>query len=199
MDTKRTMIERQFTESASVKTKMAEMLPAEIETVGDVLIRAIRQRKKILWCGNGGSAADAQHLSTELVSRLRFNRPAIASIALTTDTSFLTAHANDFGFDDIFAREVEALGNEGDVLIGISTSGNSENIIRAMDRAKQRKITMVVLSGKDGGKLKRIADYNLSVPSRETQRIQEGHITIGHILCDLIEQELYAAEYDRNG
>ena len=198
MNTKRKMIERQFTESAAVKTKMAGTLPAEIETVSEVLLLTIRKQKKILWCGNGGSAADAQHLSTELVSRLRFNRPAIASIALTTDTSFLTAHANDFGFDDIFARQIEALGNKGDVLIGISTSGNSENIIRAIERAKKQKITTVVLSGKDGGKLKKIADYNLIVPSRETQRIQEGHITIGHILCDLIEQELYAAEYGQN-
>jgi D-sedoheptulose 7-phosphate isomerase len=184
-------IKQQFKESASVKTAMAEKLSNEINRLAKLFIQALKDDKKILWCGNGGSAADCQHLSTELISRLQFNRPSIPSIALTTNSSFLTAHSNDFGFDSIFSRQIDALGKPGDVLMAISTSGNSRNIIQAIKTAKKKKLNTVALSGKDGGQISRIADYCLIVPSFNTQRIQEGHITIGHILCDLIEQNLF--------
>jgi len=184
-------IKQQFKDSASIKNELAEKYSEEIEKIANLMIKALKDNNKILWCGNGGSAADSQHLSTELVSRLMFNRPAIPSIALTTNTSMLTAHANDFGFDSIFSRQVEALGNPGDVLIAISTSGNSENLIQAVQTAKSNQILTIALSGKNGGKIKNLADFSIIVPSDSTQRIQEGHITIGHILCDLIEQSLY--------
>lgn len=184
-------IKKQFRESAEVKNLMAENLSAEIDKIAEKVVQALNNGNKILWCGNGGSAADSQHLSTELISRLRFNRPAIPSLALTTDTSFLTAHTNDFDFDDIFSRQIEGLGQPGDVLIGISTSGNSNNIVKAIKTAESKKILTVALSGKNGGIMKNLADLNLVVPSNDTQRIQEGHITIGHILCDLIEKSLY--------
>ena len=184
-------IKNQFRESAEVKNLMAENLSEEVDEIAVKVVEALKKGKKIFWCGNGGSAADSQHLSTELISRLRFNRPAIPSIALTTDTSFLTAHTNDFDFDDIFSRQIEALGQAGDVLIGISTSGNSKNILKAIKTAKSKEILTIVFSGKNGGTMKNIANFSLIVPSHETQRIQEGHITIGHIICDLIEKSLY--------
>jgi D-sedoheptulose 7-phosphate isomerase len=184
-------IKNQFHESAEVKTLMAEKLSEEVDKIAVQVVEALKNGKKMFWCGNGGSAADSQHLSTELISRLRFNRPAIPSIALTTDTSFLTAHTNDFDFDDIFSRQIEALGQPGDVLVGISTSGNSGNIIKAIRTAKSKELLTIAFSGKDGGTMKSLADFSLIVPSNETQRIQEGHITIGHILCDLIEKSLY--------
>ena len=184
-------IKQQFRESASVKMELAEKYPEEIEKIADLMIKALKSDNKILWCGNGGSAADSQHLSTELVSRFMFNRPAIPSLALTTNTSLITAHANDFGFDSIFSRQVEALGNRGDILVAISTSGNSQNLIQAIQTAKSNQIITIALSGNKGGKIKNLADFSIIVPSDSTQRIQEGHITIGHILCDLIEQSLY--------
>ena len=191
MDSYLLFIQQQFLESASVKKAMAEQLSVEIEHIVKRIIQAIKDDKKILWCGNGGSAADCQHLSTELVSRLQLNRSSIPSIALTTNSSLLTAHTNDFGFDTIFSRQIDALGKPGDVLIAISTSGNSLNIIQAIKTAKEKNVTTIALSGRDGGKIVDIADYCLVVPSNNTQRIQEGHITIGHIICDLIEQNLF--------
>lgn len=187
-------IKKQFRESAEVKNLMAENLSSEIENVAKQVVSALQNGQKILWCGNGGSAADSQHLSTELMSRLRFNRPGIPSIALTTDTSFLTAHTNDFDFEDIFSRQIIALGQPGDVLIGISTSGNSKNVLQAIKTASAKKILTIAFSGKTGGEMKKLADCCLTVPSDDTQRIQEGHITIGHILCDLIEKSLYGTD-----
>lgn len=184
-------IQRQFRESAEVKQAMAKKLAREVNQVSVEMIRALQNGKKIMWCGNGGSAADSQHLSTELVSRLRFTRPAVASLALTTDTSLLTAHSNDYGFEEIFARQIEALGQPGDVLIAISTSGNSKNVLQAIKAANHIGVCTIAFSGKDGGAVKKYAHYCLIVPSQDTQRIQEGHITIGHILCDIIEHSLF--------
>jgi D-sedoheptulose 7-phosphate isomerase len=151
---------------------------------------ALKRGNKIIIFGNGGSAADAQHIATEFVVRFRKNRKAFPAIALTTDTSALTAIGNDFGFDRLFSRQVEALCARGDMAIGISTSGNSENVICALDVAKRIGATTVAFGGGDGGKMISIADYAIVVPTRVTARIQEMHITIGHILCGAVENEL---------
>ena len=143
-----------------------------------------------MFCGNGGSAADSQHLAAELVGRYKMNRPALNSIALTTDTSILTAIGNDFGYDTIFERQVEGLGQKGDVLIGLSTSGNSKNVLLAMDKAKSMGITTVAFTGESGGKMKQQADIAINVPSNTTNNIQEMHISVGHILCGYIEKAL---------
>lgn len=160
----------------------------KINDTADKMIVALKANKKILWCGNGGSAADCQHLSAELVAKLNHVRPALASMALTTDTSFLTAWINDTNrSDELFSRQVEALGNESDVLVAISTSGNSSNVIEAVKKANKIGMTCIVLSGNKGGKLKGFGDFELIVPSENTQRIQEMHIIIGHMLCEKIE------------
>jgi D-sedoheptulose 7-phosphate isomerase len=170
-----------------------EQCADKISDAVDIIISALRQHKKILLCGNGGSAADAQHLATELVIRMNpaIRRPGIPALALTTDSSMLTAGANDLGYENVFAREVESLGNGGDVLIGISTSGKSENINRALKAARDRGLVTIGLLGKDGGTSKDLVDLAIIVPSNDTQRIQEGHITIGHIVCGLLEREMY--------
>jgi D-sedoheptulose 7-phosphate isomerase len=158
-----------------------------------MLLRALKEKNKVLLCGNGGSAADAQHLATEFVIRLdpKLKRPGIPAIALTTDTSTLTAGANDIGYDNVFARSVEALGRKGDVLIGISTSGNSASVNNAFTKAKELGIATIGFLGKDGGAAAKLVDHAIIVPSNDTQRIQEGHITIGHIVFQQVEQELY--------
>lgn len=180
-------------DSAETKNKIAERCRGDISKAIDLLINALNHKKKILLCGNGGSAADAQHLATEFVIRLSptVKRPGLPAIALTTDTSNLTAGANDLGYDRVFARSVEALGNEGDVLIGISTSGNSASVNEAFLMAKQKKMVTIGFLGKDGGKSKNLVDLAIIVPSDDTQRIQEGHITIGHIIFQEVEQELF--------
>ena len=180
-------------DSADLKNKIAEVLPGDISKAIDMFMRALNAGKKILLCGNGGSAADAQHLATEFVIRLdsRVKRPGLPAIALTTDTSMLTAGANDIGYDNVFARAVEALGNEGDILIGISTSGNSESVNNAFRKAREKGMVTIGFLGKDGGSSKGLVDLPLIVPSDDTQRIQEGHITIGHIIFQEVEQELY--------
>ena len=159
-----------------------------IEKAAESLIGSINAGGKILWCGNGGSAADAQHLATELMGGMSdHDRMPIPSIALTTDSSFITAWSNDTDFDSIFSRQVQGLGKEGDVLVGISTSGNSENIINALKQAKYKNLKTIAFTGKTGGNLDEIADITIKVPSDNTQRIQESHIMIGQILCSLIE------------
>jgi D-sedoheptulose 7-phosphate isomerase len=180
-------------ESAEMKMKIAEQLPAAISKAIDAIINAYNQKKKVLLCGNGGSAADAQHLATEMVIRLSptIKRPGLPAIALTADTSTLTAGANDIGYDNVFARSVEALGNEGDVLIGITTSGNSESVNLALKKAREKKMITIGFLGKDGGKSKDLVDIALIIPSNDTQRIQEGHITIGHIIFQEVEQEMF--------
>lgn len=148
--------------------------------------------KKTILAGNGGSAADAQHIAAELVGRYGFDRPSIPSLALTTDTSNLTAIGNDYGYDQVFSRQLEGMGQKGDIFIGISTSGNSINIIKAFESAKLKGITTIALTGRDGGEMAKLADVALVVPSDSTPRIQESHILIGHILCDIIEKEIFA-------
>ena len=182
-----------ITESIQVKTKLLELCTGQIETIGKKLADSLRSGGKILLCGNGGSAADSQHLAAELVVRLRsqINRKAIPAIALTVDTSILTAGGNDIGFENVFARGVEAYGNKGDVLIAISTSGNSENVIRAVNEAKKRELLTIGLLGGSGGKLAAQCDESVIVPSNITARIQESHILIGHIWCEMIEEILF--------
>ncbi|MCK5077119.1 MAG: D-sedoheptulose 7-phosphate isomerase, partial [Calditrichia bacterium] len=175
---------------------IAENMVEDILKAAEILCARLKAGNKILICGNGGSAADAQHIAAELVVRLKstFDRPAIPAIALTVNTSVLTAGANDYGFETIFSRQIEALANPGDVLIAISTSGNSKNIIMAVEQAKLKGIASIGFLGTEGGKMKDLVDYSLIVPSDNTAYIQESHISIGHILCDIIEQELFGEE-----
>ncbi len=189
-------IEASLLESAEVKRRILSQCTDQILKAVEIITNAFRNGKKLLLCGNGGSAADSQHIATEFVIRLNpeIKRPGLPAIAITTDTSNLTAGGNDIGFENTFARTVEALGNEGDVLIGISTSGNSENVIRAVKKAKEKGMTVIGFLGRDGGKMKELCDLAIIVPSNNTQRIQEGHITIGHIISELVEMELYKPE-----
>ena len=181
-------IKNQILESAKIKKEMVKIGVESIEKAAELLIESIKAGGKILWCGNGGSAADAQHLATELMGGMSdHDRMPIPSIALTTDSSFITAWSNDTDFDSIFSRQVQGLGAEGDVLIGISTSGNSENVINALKQAKYKNLKTIAFAGKTGGSLDGIADITIKVPSDNTQRIQESHIMIGQILCSLIE------------
>lgn len=186
-------IKKQIEDSRDTKDKILnnENLLNLIERVSSECIDLYKNSKKTILAGNGGSAADAQHIAAELVGRYGFDRPSIPSLALTTDTSNLTAIGNDYGYDQIFSRQLEGMGCEGDLFIGISTSGNSQNIIKAFEVAKRKNITTVALTGRDGGKMAKMADISLIVPSYETPRIQESHILIGHILCDIIEKELF--------
>ena len=180
-------------ESATTKQLIAEQCVQEILKAIDLIIEALNKKKKVLLCGNGGSAADAQHLATEFVIRLnpKIKRRALPAIALTADTTVLTAGANDIGYDNVFARSVEAFGEEGDVLIGISTSGNSASVNNAFQKAREMKMVTIGFLGKDGGKSKDLVDLAIVVPSSDTQRIQEGHITIGHIIFQEVEQEMF--------
>ena len=181
-------IKNQILESAKIKKEMVKIGVESIEKAAELLIESIKAGGKILWCGNGGSAADAQHLATELMGGMSdHDRMPIPSIALTTDSSFITAWSNDTDFDSIFSRQVQGLGEEGDVLVGISTSGNSKNVINALKQAKYKKLKTIAFAGKTSGSLDGIADITIKVPSDNTQRIQESHIMIGQILCSLIE------------
>lgn len=183
-------IESELEASCRVKQSFSRSLKDQIATLAEIIASSLESGGIVYWMGNGGSAADAQHLAAELVGKLGRRRPALSSIALTTNTSLLTAIANDFSFGEIFSRQVETLVRQGDILIGLSTSGNSENIIRALKVGAQKKAFTVGLTGKSGGRLKDAAKLNLCVPSLDTQRIQEAHITIGHILCGIVEDLL---------
>jgi D-sedoheptulose 7-phosphate isomerase len=178
-------------ESIEVKRQFFETGAESVVRAAEMMIDSLKNDGKILVFGNGGSAADAQHIAAELVNRLNRDHPPIAAIALTTDTSIITSIANDTSFDELFERQVLALGRPGDVAFGISTSGNSRNVLKAVDAARRNGIKTIGLSGKDGGELALRADLTIIVPSNSTQRIQETHITIGHILCELIEDSLY--------
>lgn len=168
-----------------------ESLKAEVERIARACCAALRAGNKILLAGNGGSAADAQHLAGELVSRLNFDRPGLPAFALTTDTSVLTAIGNDYGYDCLFARQLNAVGAEGDVLIAISTSGRSPNILRALEEARRKRLVTVGMTGNRGGDMASLCDYCLSVRSAVTPKIQEAHIMLGHIICGLIECEMF--------
>jgi D-sedoheptulose 7-phosphate isomerase len=181
-------IRMQIRESCRVKESMTDDLLDRMETFAQRSAEALARGAKLVFFGNGGSAADAQHLAAELVVRLRSERPGLAALALTTNSSVLTAAGNDFGFVRVFERQVESLVSAGDVVVALSTSGSSPNVVRAMDAAAGRDAFRVALTGETGGDLARCVDLLLNVPSRDPQRIQEAHITIGHIVCSLIEQ-----------
>jgi len=182
-----------FDRCARVMKLTGEKCIPDIKLMANTVTNALKNGNKVLLCGNGGSAADAQHISTELVVRLtsKLERKALPAIALTTNTSTLTAAGNDYGFEKIFSRQVEALGNEGDVLIGISTSGNSGNVVEAVKIAKSRGMKTIGFLGGDGGKLKDIVNISVIIPDEDTMFIQHGHQAIGHILCDLVEKRLF--------
>ena len=186
-------IQDQLNESAETKKKMFEACAGDILKAVDAIIGAYNNKCKVLLCGNGGSAADSQHIATELMIRMsKPDRRALPAIALTTDSSMLTAGGNDIGFDNIFSRQVEGLGNKGDVLIAISTSGKSENVNRAITEAKKKGMTVIGFLGKGGGTSKEMVDIPIIIPSNDTQRIQEGHITVAHILCGIVENEMFS-------
>lgn len=168
----------------------AELLE-RIEAVAQVMVKALREGKRILWCGNGGSAADAQHLAAELSGRFYYDRPPLNSEAMHCNTSYMTAVANDYGYDLIYARMIDGACKPGDVLVGISTSGNSKNICNAFRKAKELGVITVAMTGKTGGEMQSLADYLLNVPSTDTPRIQESHIMIGHIICEIVEAQMF--------
>lgn len=178
-------------ESIAVNKAFFDSHAENVVRAAELIVSSIKSGGKLLIFGNGGSAADAQHIAAELVNRLNYDRPPIAAIALTTDTSILTSVANDSSFEDLFARQVRALGRAGDVALAISTSGNSPNVLRAVDAARELGIKTIALAGRDGGKLATTTDLALVVESLATQRIQETHITIAHILCELVEDAFY--------
>jgi D-sedoheptulose 7-phosphate isomerase len=165
-----------------------------IEKVAEGIIKAFKNDKKVLLCGNGGSAADAQHIATELSGKFYLDREPLFAEALHTNTSFLTAVANDFSYDEVFARAVRAMGRKGDILIGISTSGNSLNVIKAIKMANKMKMVSIGLSGKTGGKMRDLCKYLIRVPSTDTPRIQESHILIGHIICEIVEKDIFGSK-----
>jgi len=188
------MVERiisAFKESAEVKLAFVELYKDQIYEVGSIMATALKEGNKILIFGNGGSAADAQHIAAEIVGRYKRERRGLPAIALTTDTSILTAVGNDYGFETVFERQVEALCTPGDVVVGITTSGNSENVIRGLRKAHDLGATTVALTGRNGGKVAQIAHYTFIVPSYDTPRIQECHITLGHVLCEIIDEMLW--------
>lgn len=190
---KQNFIHESLKESSEVKLLIEKECSEDIIKAVDVLVEAFKNGHKLLICGNGGSAADSQHIAAEFMIRLAHDieRPAIPAIALTTDTSNLTAGGNDIGFENVFARNVEGLGQNGDVLLAISTSGNSKNILMAIDKAKEKGMKVISFLGGTGGKCKDAVDIPIIIPSSNTQRIQEGHITVAHIICELAEKSLY--------
>jgi D-sedoheptulose 7-phosphate isomerase len=190
---KKQFISDSLSESAETKKKIAQECLTDILISADTLAGAFKNGKKLLLCGNGGSAADCQHIAAEFVIRLshKIQRPALPAIALTTDTSNLTAGGNDIGFENVFARSIEGLGREGDILLAISTSGNSPNVLKAVEKAHEKKMKVIGFLGGTGGKLKSMVDMPVVIPSSNTQRIQEGHITVAHIICELVEEELF--------
>ena len=187
------LIIKRLKESGDMKNTIAEdpKLMSVIIKIAEIIIEAYRNGKKVILFGNGGSAADAQHITAELVGKYYLDRDPLPAVALTTNTSSLTAIGNDYSFDIVFARQLKALGQKGDVVIGISTSGNSENVIQAFKVAREMGLITVGFTGKSGGKLRSVADHCLCIPSDDIPRIQEGHITIGHIICEIVERELF--------
>lgn len=186
-------LKRQISESIRVKKAILHdpVLLNGLATVAERIVAAYRQGRKLLLAGNGGSAADAQHIAGEMVNRFRFDRPALPALSLATDTSVLTAIGNDAAFDQVFARQIQALGNAGDVFIGISTSGDSPDIIKALQACGRKRIFRIGLTGKTGGKMKARCDCCLRVPSNDTPRVQEAHIMLAHLLCGMIEELMF--------
>ena len=189
------LIVKRLKESVDVKNQIAEdpELLGVITKIAKLIIEAYRNGKKVILFGNGGSATDAQHITAELVGKYYVDRDPLPAVALTTNTSSLTAIGNGYSLDIVFTRQLKALGQKGDVVIGISTSGNSENVIQAFKVAREMGLITVGFTGKSGGKLRSVADHCLCIPSDDTPRIQEGHITIGHIICEIVERELFCS------
>jgi D-sedoheptulose 7-phosphate isomerase len=189
-------VRRLIGDSLAVTQKLLADAPLQesILRVCEVIEAALRAGNKVILAGNGGSAADSQHIAAEFVSRFEFDRPGLASIALSTDTSMLTAIGNDYGYEHVFARQLQANGRAGDVFIGISTSGNSKNVVLAVEAARKIGVTTVALCGA-GGKLRELCDHALCVPSTHTPRIQENHILIGHVICGMVEESIWGADY----
>ena len=190
-------IQQHFSDSIQTKIMAAETLPIVIERAGRMMVHALLNQHKILACGNGGSAGDCQHFSAELLNRFERERPGLPAIALTTDTSTITSIGNDYSFNEIFSRQVKALGNSGDVLLAISTSGNSVNVIEAIKAAHIREMTVVALTGKDGGEITntlKSTDVEIRVAADKTSRIQETHLVVIHSLCDFIDCSLFGGE-----
>jgi D-sedoheptulose 7-phosphate isomerase len=183
-----------FEESARVKIAFAHENVDRIRAVVDLIVQAFRSGKKVILFGNGGSATDASHIAAEFVNRFLMDRPPLPAIALNTDPAVVTSISNDFGFDQVFSKQLAALGQEGDVVIGISTSGNSPNVIKALEVAKKNGMRTVVLTGGTGGKMTAIADHTFVVPSKHTPYIQETHITLGHVICQLVDEVLFPGE-----
>ena len=194
MDTKRAkeIVESYFREGADVRMTLLGASSDQVVKAADLVAESMARGGKLLLCGNGGSAADCQHMATEFTCRLTkdFLRPALPAIALTTDTSCLTAYSNDCGFDGVFARQIEALGREGDVLLGLSTSGGSENIVRAVEAARAKKMVVITLCG-EGGKLVALSDVAITVPCKNNQIVQECHLAIEHMICHLVERKMF--------
>ena len=187
-------IKKSFTESIQTKIAASEVLPVAIEKAANMMVQALIRGNKILSCGNGGSAGDAQHFSSELLNRYERDRPSLPAMALTTDTSTITSIANDYSYDEIFSKQIKALGQPGDILLAISTSGNSRNVINAMEAALARDMTIVALTGKDGGEMAGFFgenDVEIRVPSSRTARIQEVHLLVIHNLCESIDNALF--------
>ena len=187
-------LKQHFIEGIELRQRMAETLPAEIARAGEAIAASLKKGGKVLSCGNGGSAADSQHFAAELVGRFERERPGMPAVSLTVDTSALTAIANDYDFDRVFSKQVEALGRSGDVLLGISTSGNSKNVVEAIKAAQARDLTVIALTGRDGGamaKMLRKNDFHLNVAHPRTMRIQEIHLLVIHCLCEVVDNVIY--------
>lgn len=191
-------IKQLINDSAQTKLIAAETLPESIAAAGEIMVQCLLNNHKILSCGNGGSAGDAQHFSSEMLNRFERERPSLPAIALTTDTSALTSIANDYDYSEVFSKQIKALGQPGDVLLAISTSGNSKNVLRAIDIAHERQMRVIGLTGKDGGEMSALLnaeDYEIRAPSDITARIQEVHLLVIHTLCDLIDNRLFGMDY----
>lgn len=190
--TLRDLVRSQIEDGIQTKQRMLESMLPQIEQAANWAVDTFKAGKKLLFFGNGGSASDAQHLAAEFVVRYEKNRRALPAIALTTDASILTAASNDFDFAQVFSRQIEALGQQGDLAFAITTSGNSENVLKGLQAARERGVRTVLLTGRDGGRCAKSADLALIIPSTVTSRIQESHILIGHILCDWVDRSLFA-------
>ena len=191
---KQDLIRRNISDSITVKQELLrdDDIMVDITKVADLIVEAFNNGNKLLFCGNGGSAADAQHLAAEFSGRYYLNRPPLHAEALHTDTSFMTAVSNDFSFDEVYARLIQGIGKQGDILIGMSTSGNSKNVIKALEEAKKKNIITIGFTGKANGNMKPYCDFLINIPSDDTPRIQECHLMLGHAICELVEKELFS-------
>ena len=191
---KQDLIRRNISDSITVKQKLLQndTIIVDITKVAELIVEAFNNGNKLLICGNGGSAADAQHLAAEFSGRYYLNRPPLHAEALHTNTSFMTAVSNDFSFDEVYARLIQGIGKQGDILIGMSTSGNSKNVIKALEEAKKKNLITIGFTGKANGNMKPYCDYLINIPSDDTPRIQECHLMLGHAICELVEKELFS-------